>query len=625
MQSTTSESPMQFLFKGTIMQPITSEATFPSAIPPEVLERIALFTDPHTLTICIRACRLWFDCFLPALYQDINVYHFDYLSTDLGDGYPSRSDNIPRTKDTVGYGGQFIHKHGRFIKSVTVGTARALKYLLHPDCTNLEYVTTRAPLVKLYWSVRGMPADYSQYRAMPRNDAELSAFANKFSGENGNRLTSQIWVPLFTQHPGLRQISMYTLPAYDKDAVRVAKAMGALTKLKELHIKFVKHWEALQALLDFCPQVHKITMETFSNKYSNPIQTFRSRSNNYTEMTNEPKTQVRELDLFSRGRLQLQPWIIHVLWRCPLLESLVVPMYHNENNFPLVVRALVEHCPEIRHLYVRIQGMSKGPATVNALADLFNTGCPRLTSLKLYDAADVFLLEHHFANQDLRRRLEKFVYISSGPLSKRNDGAIAGSELAFGVLLVCPNLRVFEARRMTLDVFEFLEMDVVCLRTLTTLCLRLRYERTLSSEVVGEAAQQAAVEEQEKEDKNGSKDSEDRKGGERIVEGENNKKKKEQESIGENETQKEEKKDRAYYCPSLQSRVIAKLVQFTELKELRLGSDPENDRFREKGVSMLQLEMGEEELQRFAQMRRLEKLEVDGVNYSRRVRRMRWS
>ncbi|KAF9900331.1 hypothetical protein EC991_007474 [Linnemannia zychae] len=614
MEPTTSEA---------LAQTTISQATFSSVIPPEVLERIALFADPHTLTICIRTCRLWLDCFLPALYQDINVYHFDYFSTDLGKGYPSRSDNTPRTKETVGYGGQFIHKHCRFIKSIKVGTTKALKYLLHPDCTNVKYVTTAAPLANNYLSVRGMPTDFSQYRAMPRNNEELLRFVSKFAGNSQTSLISKIWIPFFAQHSGLREISMHTLPGNENDAIKMAKAMGSLKQLEALQIKFVYDWSVMEALLDFCPQVRKITIETFSNKFSNPNQTFRSR-NNYTEMTNEPKTQVRELDLFSSGRIQRQPWIVPVLWRCPLLESLIIPMYHTQDIFPVVVRALIEHCPEIRHLYVRVKAESRGPSTVNAftdlfnaLADLFNTGCPRLTSLKLYDAVDLFLLEHHFANQDLRRRLEKFEYFSGGFSSMRNGVAVAvaGSKLEFGALLVCPNLRVFEARKRSLCVFEFLEMDFVCLKTLTTLSLRLRYERTLYSEVVREAVQQAAAEEEvDKEDSHGS---EDRGVAERETERENNK---EQEPIGVRQKMMEEDDDRVI----LQSRVIAKLTQFTALKELRLGSDPQDHRFRDERVSILQLKMGEEELRRFAQMRRLETLEVDGVDYSGRVRRMRW-
>ncbi|KAG0264196.1 hypothetical protein BGZ95_003642, partial [Linnemannia exigua] len=171
MLSATLESPMQPTTPEPTMQP-----PFSAVILPEILERIALYADPHTLTVCIRACRLWFACFLPPLYRNIHVYHFDYFSTDLGDGYPQRSDKVIRTADTVGYGGQFIHKHGRFIKSVTVGTVYALKHLLHPECVNLQEVTTLSPLVTQYWGARRMPSDFSQYRAMPKNNAELLNF-----------------------------------------------------------------------------------------------------------------------------------------------------------------------------------------------------------------------------------------------------------------------------------------------------------------------------------------------------------------------------------------------------------------------------------------------------------------
>ncbi|KAG0376386.1 hypothetical protein BGX24_007826 [Mortierella sp. AD032] len=293
MQSSASESLMQPPTLESPMQSTSLESTlspFPAVIPPEVLERIAFYADPHTLTICIRACRLWFACFLPPLYQNINIYHFDYFSTDLGDGYPRRSDKVIRTADTVGFGGQFIHKYGRFIETVTIGTAYALKYLLQPECVNLKEVTTMSPLVKHYWRVRGMPSDFSKYRVMPNNSAELSKFRNQFGHEGSGRLVNQIWIPLFTQNPGLRRISLNNLPGGDREVAELLKAMGRLAQLEEVYFKFIGDSGILERILDFCPQVRKITIETFINKYSNPYQTFRSR-NNFNDITDEPKTQ----------------------------------------------------------------------------------------------------------------------------------------------------------------------------------------------------------------------------------------------------------------------------------------------------------------------------------------------
>ncbi|KAG0247505.1 hypothetical protein BGZ95_008635, partial [Linnemannia exigua] len=151
--------------------------------------------------------------------------------------------------------------------------------------------------------------------------------------------------------------------------------MGNLAQLEEIHIKFIKDWGVLEALLDFCPQVRKIAIGRIAERYSHPNQTFRSRSN-FNEITDEPKTQVRELDLFSRGQIHQIPWIVPVLWRCPLLENLVIPKYSGQRMFPDVVRAIVEHCPEIRHLNVKIQCKHNSPETIDALATLLNTGCP---------------------------------------------------------------------------------------------------------------------------------------------------------------------------------------------------------------------------------------------------------
>ncbi|KAG0249740.1 hypothetical protein BGZ95_007432, partial [Linnemannia exigua] len=395
---------------------------------------------------------------------------------------------------------------------------------------------------------------------------------------NSNWLVTQIWIPLFTQNPGLRRITFNILPGSSGEAAELGRAMGNLAQLEEVYIIFIKDWGGLEALLDFCPQVRKIAIEAFTPGIVLPIRNFRSRDN-----FNEPKTQVRELNLLSRDWIPHFPWIVPVLRRCPLLESLTIPLHSSQETFPVVVRAIVEHCPEIRHLNFKIQFNHNGPETIDALATLLNTGCPRLTSLQLSDEADIFLLERHFMSRDLRQRLEQFVCTSR---SKRND--VPGTELVFGVLTVCPNLKVFKAKKMTIDVMEFLEMDVACLGTLESLHLRFRYPQPERTMVEVTDVQVAEKEEEE----------------ERA------------EAIEANEESKEQA-DRLY-CLHLQCRILDKLSQFSALRELHLGSDPKEDPLQENEVHF---EIGEAEkekdelLQRFAQMRRFETLKINGVNF----------
>ncbi|KAG0353422.1 hypothetical protein BGX24_007274 [Mortierella sp. AD032] len=161
-----------------------------------------------------------------------------------------------------------------------------------------------------------MPRDFSKYRAMPQSDAELSKFQSQFVCKDSKWLVTHIWIPIFTQNPGLRRIAFSNLPGMDREAAQLAKAMGRLAQLEEIYIVFIRDLGVLEALLDFCPQVHKITIETFSSKYSDPNQTFRSRDN-FEEITDEPKTQIKELDLFSSGHKQRSLWIVPVIWRCP--------------------------------------------------------------------------------------------------------------------------------------------------------------------------------------------------------------------------------------------------------------------------------------------------------------------
>lgn len=555
-------------------------------IPPEVLERIALFLDPHTLTLSIRVCRLWLDCFLPSLYHTIHVYHFDYFSTKHGKGYPSRSDGVVRTAETVGYGGKFVHKHGQFIKDVTVGTALALKYLLKPKCVNLVRVST-------------VLSDHNaKFRARPKDAEELRSWHERLGTEYNEPLVYQVWEPLFAQNPGLCRVSMIVLPGRGKYMVRMCKALGGLALLEELHIRIVQDTNFMEALMDSCPQVSILTIRTFLNRHALPRQDFRCRRN-FTKITSEPGTQIKELDLFSSGRMGYQPWIIPILWRCPLLERLVIPLTNGENHLGLVMRTIVKHCPEIRYLNVQIQESFTSADTIAALDELLNTGCPRLTSLRLVDAADIFLMERHFWNPDLRERLEEFrCTVKSYRLLDRK---VLGAEVGFGVLVVCPNLRVFEAPEMMLDMDEFLEMEFACLERLEILHLRLRCPGGIPLEFTSAAA--AAI----------------------VVEGDNeNEGAKEGEREGTTKKSNETEVDaltRRYY-QSIQGKVVDKLVQFISLKELCFGED-RSIYIAGAGDSggrldyPLNMKEGEGRVKMFAErMPMLEKLCVDGFDYS---------
>ncbi|KAF9923745.1 hypothetical protein FBU30_006205 [Linnemannia zychae] len=536
--------------------------------PPEVLERFALYLDQNSLTKCIRVSRLWFDCFLPALYRRINVRHFDYYITQTEGGYPSRSDGITRTTETVGFGGQFIYKHHRFIKEVNVMSAFALKYLIGPECVNLEKIA----VYRTY-------SAFSRRKYSPEEAEVLEKWREKYKSEGDGALVLQLWKPLFTQNKGLRKIKLGAYPGEDK---AMAKALGALPQLEELYIRNVRSWSTTEALLDFCPKVGNITIEMFSNRFSNPHQTFRSREN-YTDITDEPKTQIKSLDLFTIGRRNRSPWIIPVLWRCPLLECFVFPSYGNEHSFPKVARALVMHNPKLRDLKVSIGGLFQGPESKNALKELLE-GCPNLSTISLVDHPNIFELDHHLEDPKLRQRLEHFDYSAN---SEKQIKPV--SEMGFGVLSVCPNLRSFKARLVMMEVEGFLEMDIACFKTLETLEVKLDY-RSLSSESESEDAADESAH-----------------------------------SIDQARMKVEEEKMDNLYRQELQTKILDKLVKFEALTRLKIGRS-------EKEFScvlpspqhkVFYLAIGQDELLLFSKMPRLKSLNVDGVSYSSKLGRMR--
>ena len=387
--------------------------------------------------------------------------------------------------------------------------------------------------------------------------------------------------------------------------VRMCRALGGLAQLEELHIRHVLDRNVMEALMDSCPRVGTLTIKTYLNRFTNPHQDFRSHEN-YAQISNEPRTQIKELDLFSSGRMGVLPWIIPILWRCPLLEELVVPYTRDEQYFSPVMRTIVEHCPKSRYLNVRIQERFTPADTITVLDGLLNTGCPHLTFLRLHDAADIFLMERHFWNRELRERLEEFWYTTgSKRLLERN---ILGAEVGFGVLMVCPNLRVFVTLLMMLDVDEFLEMEFACLERLEVLHLRLGCPPHIHL-AAATAAAVAVV------------DGDDEKEG--FKEGE-----RQRERQGTTTQSNEEVTLARLYYQSNQDKVVDKLAQFRSLKELRLGED--RNKYGagggDGGRLVLDMREGEGKVKVFAErMPMLGKLRVDGVDYSKEMQEcQRW-
>ncbi|KAF9089945.1 hypothetical protein BGX23_006342 [Mortierella sp. AD031] len=533
--------------------------------PPEVLERLALFLTPNSLTICIRVCRLWLHCFVPTLYQDIRVYDFDYFSSNLkGRRYVPRSDGVDRTPDTIGYGGKFVHKYGHFIKEITVGLEHSLTYL-GPNCVNLEKAT-----------VAKHPATTSMFRAMPEDEKEMWKWKKYRGGENSSNIVKTLWRPLFALNQGLRRLFLNSFPErkHAVSSVSMASALGTLPNLEELHASFVYDWGALQCLFDHCPQVRKITFDVFWGKFGNTCQVFRSGTN-FDTITAEPRTQVKELSIFYRSNRNRQSWIIPALWRCPLLERVDIPEFRM-NNFERVVKAIVQHCPEIRYLGFATPTKSAAvPAPERILEDLL-IRCRNLCSLRIWDFACFFTARNHLRDRDLRLRLQE-LRVTGGTL----DRSIPGSDLPFGALLVCPNLRIFEAPHMTLDVLEFLEMEFVCLETLEHLHLRLRYQPSPEGE-------------------------------EQEGEGEG-------EGDGEDDPKAARMED-PVVREGVQTRVLEKLAQFRSLRTLQLGAHRKLDKY---GYDIFHLEMGEQELVQLAEMPMLKSCEVDEVDYSSKLLRIR--
>ncbi|KAF8948404.1 hypothetical protein BGZ47_005177 [Haplosporangium gracile] len=152
--------------------------------------------------------------------------------------------------------------------------AYAPKYLLGPECANLVRVTTVVP---------GPYAPNVKFRGMPKGDEELKSWQVRFDREHDETLIGQIWEPLLVHNSGLRRVSMNQLPGRGKKMVKMCKALDGLSQLEELHIG-----------------------------YSDPNQIFQRRGN-YDQIINEPKTRIKDLSLFSSGRMRSNHWIIPVL------------------------------------------------------------------------------------------------------------------------------------------------------------------------------------------------------------------------------------------------------------------------------------------------------------------------
>ncbi|KAF9911572.1 hypothetical protein EC991_003036 [Linnemannia zychae] len=426
---------------------------------PELVSLVGQYLTKHDLALCIRVNKAWFDAYSPLLYHTISIVDFELNSLKLRDpptttGATTTStskDQVPKVPE---YGNTLIHRYCHLIQSITVVNIHALTYL-GDEAVNLTHI--------------GVNVNLETTTLIPTlsGDANERLCVDKFWHyfRNGNVIIP-IWVALIHRNPNLKSVCI-DLSYCDQGTERIVRALGEGAKhLEEVVLWRMTQTNTMELFLDHCPHILSLTASCEvrdSGSLEGPDQIFRESSGFDT------LTKIRHLSIHCND-----PWVTHVLRRCPDLEDLTIPALAANVYVAIikeVTRLSLSKFFTLRNLSLTISPrrpslpIEKVKTTV---ANLLNSCCAQLVSLTITDSKRMLSQSMVQLDSSLWSRLEEFRYISKGSYTQH---AAAPTDNLCNLLALCPNLRVFEVSNTMIAARDFLQTEIICFQSLTSLKL----------------------------------------------------------------------------------------------------------------------------------------------------------
>ena len=421
---------------------------------PELVLLIGL--DQHDFTLCIRVCREWFDIFTPLLYHTIAVYDFDLYSHKF-EGATSRSKrsaknaHLASSDDDPGYGGRMVHKYAHLIHSITSPDIHALTYL-GDQAVNLTYVS----LIPCF---PGLVV----FRPLYADAVEQLSWYKHWESLRDRKLIVSTWVALIDGNPSLKSVHI-DLNNCVSGTEQIIHALAKCGHLEEIHLESMIQADIIEMVLDHCPHILSLSASCRRRRSHTrgDHQIFKAVSMGGVGAP----TKIRYLNISNT-----EPWIYHVLRRCPDLKTLVLPQV-NMDEFPVLSQGLITLTStklfNLRSLTLSIDAYKTATNEGGHPAPLINSCAASLTVLSITYISSPGFGRFVIPQIDplLWLRLEEFRY--RGPNAYGPDSP---SHRLCDVLALCPNLRVFELFEVMVTATDFLSTQVVCDQTLAELAL----------------------------------------------------------------------------------------------------------------------------------------------------------
>jgi len=406
------------------------------------------------------------------------------LEMDMTPPIGSFSRALEQYRRPVGYGGQFVHKYGRFIQTLTVSQPQSLRYL-GPHCRNLRELSVYE------WCTidpEFRNGDLPPFVTVP-NRIQWELF--RVSRDQSRIL--HIWIGLLERNPLLRIVRFELNLVPVGGLAKFALALSKLKYLEEIEVFDANMDRRIDVLLDHCPNVPKFIWSSAGDRAKTSI---RRRDKGMSRHSRSPAlgrnqvgkaaggklkgeelggngrlTRIQTLDLRNLPRTVYEMDIHRVLVRMPQLKCLWIPVRRQtRRRLALVMQGILPQtkskidCSLLTRLEITLDRSSFHMFS-RPLEQLLNA-CPNLTSLSLYNMLCELDPAMHFVETGLGDQILEY--------EERTPSACQvtrGTQLS--VTKWFPNLRILNLGTRPVHLVEFFSMQWNCKNTLVELTLSL--------------------------------------------------------------------------------------------------------------------------------------------------------
>ncbi|KAF9122888.1 hypothetical protein BGW39_009418 [Mortierella sp. 14UC] len=461
------------------MAPLTRQPICPIDIP-EIVESIVMDLLASDIKSCLCVNRTWFHAFIRLLYENVEVVTRNY-------SYPVRG-KIPVSLDIDYYnssrhpawrsrGLQWVsfQKYGHYTRSLAVPHVQDFEnHVVDAQCfVNLTYLCI-AP-------VPPPPAQDVTYMW----DERVWGSPFRLWSEQNKRYTAEIivevWVSLIASNPGLKVVNV-GLYNVCNGTERIVAALGGLKGLEKVSLTDVCQPNAIELLLDHCPNVEAVFIESFYPVERKERQVFRPMSGEDVGQG----TRIQRLSVCPRSEPLGFVWIPHILRRCPQLESLDLPAFY-DGMFPTIAAEILRQCLRLTQLSLSSLTEDDRPSFLQLLQELGKG----LISLSFDDCTDLFIrdltpVDRVLSDPWLPTMLQE-IRFTGRPEMAWFKYRYPCPTIFQALDDRCPNLRVFDVDIVSLTVEDFIRLKFACRGSLKFLRMMLYIPWSKKSSAVQQA------------------------------------------------------------------------------------------------------------------------------------------